>query len=101
STVGESVQRVKRHVAQPSAGAPDPVTEDRVDEARHSGAVPDVALESGATDHGAGRDRRACVGERELEEEEGEEGDARRPIGRGCPVQPEVRMPDETVTCAE
>src|SRR5947209_971870 len=70
SAVRERVEELRRHVAQPAARPPCPVAEDRVDEARHRGRVQDVALEPGAADHRAGRDRRARVCERELEEPE-------------------------------
>ena len=55
---------------QPAARTPDPVAEDRVDEAADADAVEQVALEAGAADHGARGDRRAGVGEGELEQEE-------------------------------
>src|SRR5207253_1932051 len=42
--VGERVEELRRHVAEPAARPPDPVTEDRVDEARHGHRIVDVAL---------------------------------------------------------
>src|SRR5215831_10244741 len=50
-----------------TVGPPRPVTEDRVDEARHADAVDEVADESGSSDHRGRRDGRARVGERVLE----------------------------------
>ena len=64
-------------VAEPTARTPDPVAEDRVDEAGHEDAVDDVALEARAADHRARGDRRCRVGERELEQEEREERNRR------------------------
>ena len=69
--VGHDAVEPAHGVAEPAARTPDPVAEDRVDEARHAGAVEDVALEARAADHGARRDRRGGVGEGELEQEEG------------------------------
>ena len=60
-------------------------------------AVEEVAAERGATDHRARRDRAARVGERELEQEERQERDARSsrrcrgaPFRKKywCPIQP-------------
>jgi hypothetical protein len=65
-------------VVQPAVRAPGPVAEDRVEEAADADAVPEVAPEAGAAEHGARGDRRAGVGERELEEEERERRDAGR-----------------------
>ena len=68
---------------QEAARAPGPVAEDRVDEAADGEAVEQVALEVGASDHRPRRDRRAGVGEGELEQEERHERDA----GVGRPVE--------------
>ena len=65
--VGEVVEEMGGHVAEPAARPPHPVTEDRVDEARHGHGVVDVALEPGAADHGPRGHGRAGVGEGELE----------------------------------
>ena len=62
---------------QPAVRTPDPVADDRVDEAGDADAVEDVAHEAGAADHGARGDGRAGVGEGELEEPERQE--RRRP----------------------
>src|SRR4029079_139832 len=70
------------------------------------GRVEDVALEAGATDHGTRGDRRRRVGERELEEEEGEEGDRRVErasvvVGLGDVLQEEVVMAEDAVADTE
>ena len=65
------------------------------------GAVEDVALEPGATDHGARRDGRRGVGEGELEQEEREERDLGGPVGRRHAVQEEVLVADQAVAVAE
>ena len=78
--VGDDAVEPAHGVAEPAARAPDPVAEDRVDEAGHADAVEDVALEAGAADHGARGDRRRGVGEGELEQEEGQE---RHPVSNG------------------
>ena len=74
--VGHEAVEPAHGVAEPAARTPDPVAEDRVDEARHREAVEDVALEARAADHRARGDRRRGVGEGELEQQEGEERDA-------------------------
>ena len=58
-------------------------------------------LKLGPPDHGARGDGRGGVGERELEQEEGEERHAGRPVGRGHPVQEEELVADEAVALAE
>jgi hypothetical protein len=82
------------------------VADDRVDQARHGGAVEDVALEAGAADHGARRDGRGGVGEGELEQEEGEERHLRVEqaavvVGRRGAVQEEVLVADDAVAQTE
>ena len=61
---GRSREVTERHArgGEPAVRAPDPVPDDRVDEARHADGVQEVALEPCAADHGARRDGRAGVG---------------------------------------
>src|SRR5262245_22998221 len=89
------------HRRQPAVGAPRPVTEDRVDEARHADAVDDIAEESGSSDHRARRDGRARVGERVLEEPEREERDATRAVRRRGALEEEVLGAEEGSPGAE
>src|SRR5436305_4955823 len=88
-------------VAQPAARTPDPMAEDRVQEAGDGGAVEDVALESGTADHGPRRDGRGGVGEGELEQPEGHEGDPGGAVGLRRTMQEEVLVPDKPVAGAE
>jgi hypothetical protein len=97
---GEVTER-HRHRGQPATRTPDPVAEDRVDEAAHADAVEQVALEAGAADHGTRGDGRARVGEGELEQEEGHERDARGPVRGRRAVQEEELVTDELVPGAE
>ena len=67
------------HHGEPAVRPPRPVADDRIDESGDADAVEDVADEAAAADHGARRDRRARVGERELEHPERQQRHARRP----------------------
>src|SRR4029077_12918356 len=64
---------VAAHVREPSVRAPGPMSDDRVNETSDADAVQKVANESGPPDHGTGGDRRAGIGEGELEDPDGEE----------------------------
>ena len=97
----ERLEQEAGAVLQPAARSPDPVAEDRVDEAGNGDAVEDVALERRPADHGARRDGRRGVGECELEQPEREERDTRGPVGRRHAVQEEVLVPDEPVAVPE
>ena len=99
--VVHEVAEPAHRVAQPASRAPHPVTEDRVDQAGHEDAVEDVALEAGATNECARRDRRGRISERELEEEEGEERHRRRLVGRSGGMEEEVLVPDAAVARPE
>ena len=68
---------VAAHRGQEAVRTPGPVADDRIDEAGNRHAVEQVADEAGAADHGAGSDRRAGIGERELEDPERQERNAR------------------------
>ena len=98
--VGEEVA-CGAHGCQESVRPPCPVANDGIDEARHADRVEQVADEAGAPDHGAGGNGGAGVRERELEDPEGKEGDARCLIGCGCPLQEEPVVTDEAVAMAE
>ena len=78
---GEVTERERLHDRQPSVRSPRPVADDRIDEAGHADAVEDVADEAAAADHRARRDRRAGVGEGELEDPERQQRDAGRAVG--------------------
>ena len=88
----EAIEEAGCHVAEPAARTPHPVTEDRVDEAGDADRVEQVALEPRASHHGARRDRRAGVGERELEQPERQERHSRRAVGGRGAVQEEVLL---------
>src|SRR5262249_40210135 len=100
---GEVAER-RGHRGEPGAPAPDPVADDRVDEARDADRVDQVADEAAAADHGTGGDGRARVGEGELEHPEGQEGDAGGAVrGREARVDTdeEVVRADPAVALAE
>ena len=69
------------HGGQEAVRTPGPVADDRIDEAGDAELVEQIADEAGAADHGARGDRGAGIGEGELEEPEGQEGDAGGLIG--------------------
>ena len=85
---GEVVER-RAHRGQPAVRTPGPVADDRVDEAGDADAVEHVADEAAAADHRARGDRRAGIGERELEDPEREQRNAGR-AGR-CRAGPSGR----------
>ena len=69
------------HRGQPAIRSPSPVSDDRIDETGDADAVEKIADESGATDHRARGDRRAGIGEGELEDPDCQERDARGFVG--------------------
>ena len=89
------------HGGQEAVRTPGPVADDRIDEARDGDAVEQIADEAGAADHGAGGDGGAGVGEGELEDPDGQEGDAGGLIGRRRALQEEPVVADEAVAVAE
>ena len=82
---GRAGEVVERHAIdrQPAVRTPGPVADDRVDEAGDADAVEDVADEAAAADHRARGDRRAGVGEGELEHPEREQRHAGGAVGVG------------------
>ena len=89
----EVAERRRRHRRQPAVRAPAPVADDRVDEAGDADAVENVADEAAAADHRARRDRRAGVGEGELEDPEREQRHAGRAVGVGQPLRKKPVVP--------
>ena len=92
---------VAAHVREPPVRTPGPVTDHRIDEAGHADAVKKIADESRAADHRAGGDRRAGIGECELENPDGQERDTRRFIRFRRVLQEEPVIADKPVAVAE
>ena len=90
---GEVAERERLHDRQPAVRSPGPVADDRIDEAGDADAVEDVADEAAAADHGARRDRRARVGEGELEDPERQQRNAGGAVGVGEALQEEAVVP--------
>src|ERR1700759_5594153 len=86
------------HRVEDAIGTPSPVADDWVNEAGYADAVDQVAHESRAANHRTRRDRRASIGECELEQPNRQERNTRRFISvwgvlQEKPIRSVVRTP--------
>src|SRR5262245_28856881 len=86
------------HCGQETVGAPGPVTDDRIDEARYRQAVEEITHKSRAANHCARSDGGASIREGKLEKPECEERHSSSLIGSRGAVEEEPIHPNEPVT---
>src|SRR5438067_3718890 len=89
------------HVSQPAIRTPSPMSDDWVNETGDADAIKKIADKPGATDHGAGGDGRAGIGESELENPDGQKGDTGTLISRRRVLQEEPVIADKSVAVAK